>query len=126
MKIVLPVDAIAIGIQYKGTDAITVVRYYPEQNLIVPQMQLNANPSSKDYSTWQRVGPVLSQRNAQQFIADKSRTAARMWYLKKELRFMDIWSADDGLLQPGDIQLDSPVDAAMSPAEESADENQSV
>lgn len=126
MNIVIPRDAIAIGIQYKGSPhTFVVVRYYPEQNLIVPQLQLNANPSSKDYGTWQRVGPVLSQRNAQQFIADKSRTAARMWYLKKELRFIDIWSAEDGLLSPGDIQLDAPVDAAMEP-KEATDENQSI
>lgn len=117
MKIVMPREAVGLAVDYKGdAKSITVVRLIPEENAIVPQFQLNANPSSKDFGRWQQVGLVRSKTNAQKFIADKTRTAARLWFVTADRRFVDIWERGQGLLEAGDIQL--------APVEEAKDEHQ--
>ena len=119
MNITIPRDAVAIAIDYKG-DAkhITAVRLIPEDNCVIPQFQLNANPSSKDFGRWQQVGLARSQTNAQKFIADKTRTAARLWFVTADKRFVDMWERPMGVVKAEDIQL--------APVEEAKDENQTA
>lgn len=106
MNITIPRDAVAIAIDYKG-DAkhITAVRLIPEDNCVIPQFQLNANPSSKDFGRWQQVGLARSKTNAQKFIADKTRTAARLWFVTADKRFVDMWERPMGVVKAEDIQL---------------------
>lgn len=109
-RIELPSNAIAIAIDYKGDGkSITAVRYIPEDNKVIPQFQLNANPASKDYSQWRQIGLVRTQQNAQVFIAAKTKKAKRLWVITKDLRFVDIWEKSQGVIAPENIQLGSPV-----------------
>lgn len=107
MKVEVPSDIVAVAIDYKG-DArnITAVRYIPSENRIIPQFQLNANPSSKDFGRWAQVGMFRTDVNAQHFIASKTKTAARIWFVTNTKRFIEIWDRNMGVrLNPEDIQL---------------------
>lgn len=119
MKIEIPRDAVAIAIDYKG-DAkhITAVRYIPEDNTVIPQFQLNANPKSKDFGQWRQLGLFRTESNAQMFIADKTRTAARLWVVTADRRFVDIWDRTQGQVKAADIQLAAVVEAPVEPTKD--------
>lgn len=117
MKITIPRNAVAVAIDYNGNaKQITAVRLIPEKNCVIPQYQLNANPSSKDFGKWRQVAPFRNETNAQRFIEAKTRTAARLWFVTADRRFIDMWERPMGAVKAEDIQL-----AAV---EEAKDENQ--
>lgn len=117
MKILIPRDAVAIAIDYKGdAKVINAVRYYPEDNRVIPQFQLNTNPASKDFGQWRQVGLVRTNANAQAFIADRSNKAKRMWVVTSDKRFVDIWNSEFGPITAEQVQL--------VPAEEAKNEDQ--
>lgn len=122
MKIEIPRDAVAVAIDYNGNaQHITAVRLIPERNSIIPQFQLNANPVSKDFGQWKQAAPFRSETNAQRFISDKTRTAARLWFVTADRRFVDMWERPMGFVKAEDIQL---APEAAVPEEEAKDENQ--
>lgn len=107
MKILIPRDAVAIAIDYKGdAKMINAVRYYPEDNRVIPQFQLNTNPASKDFGQWRQVGLVRTNANAQAFIADRSNKAKRMWVVTSDKRFVDIWNSAFGPVTADQVQLE--------------------
>lgn len=104
MKIEIPIDAVAIAVDYKGdANHITAVYLNPESDIIIPTMQMNANPVSAQFGKWQNNSLLRVTRNARNFISDKTRTAVRMWYISKNLRFIDIWQKGDGVVEPLEI-----------------------
>lgn len=121
MKIQIPRDAVAVAIDYNGNAKhITAVRIIPEKNCVIPQFQLNANPTSKYFGQWKQVASFRTQANAQRFISDKTKTAARLWFVTADRRFVDMWERPDGFVKAGDIQLA----AEIVLAEETKDEDQ--
>lgn len=112
MKIIIPRNAVALAIDYKGdAQHITAVRLYPEEHRIIPQFQLNANPVSKDFGCWRQIGLYRNSVNAETFIAKKTRTAARLWVITPDKRFVDIWERGQGAVDAADVQL-APVKEA--------------
>ncbi|ECB2088215.1 hypothetical protein EVH07_11940 [Salmonella enterica subsp. enterica serovar Newport] len=124
MKIQIPRDAVAVAIDYTGNAKhITAVRLIPEKNCVIPQFQLNANPSSKDFGQWLQAAPFRTQTNAQMFISGKTHTAARLWFVTADRRFVDMWERPMGFVKAEDIQL-APEPEVVAPAEEAKDEDQ--
>ncbi|QFR58438.1 hypothetical protein [Salmonella phage FrontPhageNews] len=110
MKILIPRNVVAVAIDYRGdAKMINAVRYYPEQNKIVPQFQLNTNPSSKDFGAWRQIGLARTQVNAQHYISEKTKTAKQIWVVSNDRRFLPIWSLGQPVLNPEDIQLEAEV-----------------
>lgn len=104
MKIVIPKDAVGIAVDYNGdSNHLTVVRFLPEENKVIPQFQLNANPVSNQFGEWCQVGLVRSSTNAQHFISLKSRKAKRMWFVNTNRQFVDIWNKDQGFVLPENV-----------------------
>ncbi|YP_009966793.1 hypothetical protein HYQ27_gp071 [Salmonella phage Se-J] len=126
MKILIPRNAVAIAVDYRGdANMINAVRYYPEQNKIIPQFQLNTNPSSKDFGAWRQIGLARTQVNAQHFISEKTKTAKQIWLVTNDRRFLPIWSLGQPVVSPEEIQLAPEAEPeVVSPVEEAKDENQ--
>ncbi|WPJ72087.1 hypothetical protein DEEACLCL_00070 [Salmonella phage CRW-SP2] len=104
MKIEIPLNAIAIAVDYKGdAQHITAVCLNAQNDIVIPTMQMNANPVSTRFGRWQNNSLLMVKRNARNFISDKTRTAARIWYISKDLRFIDIWQKGDGVVEPLEI-----------------------
>lgn len=107
MKIEIPRNAVAVAMDYTGCgQLISAVRFFPEKNIVQPQLQLVTNPTSKKFGQWRQMGVIRTQANAQEFISRKTGQAKRIFIVTPDHRFIQIWDKEDGTVKPEDVQLE--------------------